>query len=96
MSHFEELDMNELEQVTGGAQAPIQTGGDQPAGVWKNFEDIATKKASGSLVNGTVVNVVGAPRFNEAKGRNYVQIEYLKKGVVKTGWVAASIVGLGR
>lgn len=96
MSTFEELSLNDMEQVTGGATAPIQTGDDQHAGVWKSFEDIATKKASASLANGTVVNITGAPRYHEAKGRHYVQIEYLKKGVVKTGWVAASIVGLGR
>ena len=38
MSNFEELSLNDMEQVTGGATAPIQTGDDQHAGVWKSFE----------------------------------------------------------
>ena len=96
MENYRELDLNELENVSGGKTAPINTGSDQNAGVWKEFETIATRKADDSLENGTPVNIIGAPTFHEGKGRNYVQIEYVKKGRAKKGWVAASIVGLKR
>ena len=94
MTNFEELSLNELERISGGAA--ITTGSDQSAGIWRKFESIGVAKANDSLPNGTTVTVVGSPRFNEVKGRNYVQIEYTKKGKTRQGWVAASIVGLKR
>ena len=96
MNDYEELSLNELEQVTGGKVAYISTGEDQNAGIWKKWDSIGIKKADDSLENGTAVNIVGTPRYHRAKGRNYVEIEYKKKGSKKKGWVAASIVGLKR
>ena len=91
---FVELTDAELEDVTGGKT--VNTGSDSNAGVWKKFEDIATRKASYSLPNGTKATVVGEPKYNKAKGRNYVQIQFTYKGSTKKGWIAASIVGLKR
>ena len=96
MEHFEELSLEALKKVSGGKTAPINTGSDQNAGVWKDFEAIGVARANDSLENGTPVNILGAPVFHQAKGRNYVQIEYAKNGRAKKGWVAASIVGLPR
>ena len=94
-NYVKELSLDELEAVNGGT-AVINTGTSQNAGIWKKWENIASGKASDSLENGTKVEVMGSPRYNEAKGRNYVLISYLKKGLLKQGWVAASIVGLKR
>ena len=93
--NIKELSLNELETVSGGS-AVINTGSSQNAGIWKKWENIASGKASDSLENGFAVEIIGSPRYNEAKGRNYVMISYLKKGVLKKGWIAASIVGLKR
>lgn len=93
--NIKELSLDELETISGGT-AVINTGTSQNAGIWKKWESIASGKANDSLENGTKVEVIGKPRYNEAKGRNYVLITYLKKGVVKKGWIAASIVGLKR
>lgn len=89
-----ELSIDEMENVTGGTE--IDTGMDGNAGVWKRFEDIATKRADYSLKNGTDVTILGASRFNEVKKRHYVEIQFKSKGKFKKGWVAASIVGLKR
>ena len=88
-----ELSLDELEGITGGNT--VNTGAGN-AGVWKKFEDIATQQARYSLPNGTDVAVIGAPQYNEAKGRNYVKIQFTRKGKPTKGWIAASIVGLGR
>ena len=93
--NVKELSLCEMEAVSGGTVA-INTGTSQNAGIWKKWESIASGKANDSLENGTKVEVIGKPRYNEAKGRNYVLITYLKKGVIKKGWIAASIVGLKR
>lgn len=88
-----ELSLDELEGVTGGN---IVNTGAGNAGVWKKFDEIATQQARYSLPNGTDVAVVSAPRYCEAKGRNYVQIQFAHKGKTQKGWIAASIVGMGR
>ena len=93
--NVKELSLCEMEAVSGVTVA-INTGTSQNAGIWKKWESIASGKANDSLENGTKVEVIGKPRYNEAKGRNYVLITYLKKGVMKKGWIAASIVGLKR
>lgn len=87
-----ELSLDELESVTGGNT--VNTGAGN-AGVWKKFGDIATQQARYSLPNGTNVAILGAPKYNEAKGRNYVQIQFSHKGKTRKGWIAASIVGMG-
>ena len=77
-------------------QSSINTGTAQNAGVWTKWDDINTKKANYSLPNGTAVEIIGEPQYNRAKGRNYVRISFEHKGKLKVGWVAASIVGMGR
>ena len=96
MNDYEELTLEEMERISGGATAPINTGDDQNAGIWRKWEYIGVRKANDSLKNGTMVNIIGAPKFHEGKRRNYVQIAYTNKGKMLKGWVAASIVGLKR
>ena len=91
---FRELSLEEMENITGGTE--VDTGMDSNAGVWKRFEDIANKRASYSLKNGTDVTIIGVPRFNDVKKRHYVEIQFKSKGKIKKGWIASSIVGLKR
>ena len=94
INDIREISEADMETVTGGVA--VNTGIDRNAGVWKAFDHIATKPSDYSLPNGTDVTIIGAPRFNETKKRNYVTIQFTHKGKICKGWIAASIVGLKR
>ncbi len=93
MAEFMELSMDELEQVTGGRTATVNTG---------TADNAAIRNAPGngaiiaSLKNGTLVDTVGTPVYDVGTDRNWIQIKFKKKGKIHTGWIAASIVGLKR
>ena len=93
MAEFMELSMDELEQVTGGRTATVNTG---------TADNAAIRNAPGngaiiaSLKNGTLVDTVGTPVYDAGTDRNWIQIKFKKKGKIITGWIAASIVGLKR
>ena len=74
----------------------VDTGTASNAGVWKNWDDITSRKANYSLPNGTVVTLLGESRYNGSKKRNYVRIGFTHKGKSCKGWIASSIVGLKR
>ena len=38
MNDYEELTLEEMERISGGATAPINTGDDQNAGIWRKWE----------------------------------------------------------
>lgn len=93
MADFVELDMDTLEQVTGGRPETINTGTDENAAIRSapgNGQIIA------SLKNGTIVDTVGTPVYDAGTDRNWIKVKFKKKGKIVTGWVAASIVGLKR
>ena len=95
MENTRELNLEELDRVTGGDNRTINTGTDDNAAVRsgpaKSYRQIA------SLTNGTVVNTVGGLIYDAVSGRNFVQIEFTdRSGNRKTGYVAASLVGLKR
>lgn len=94
MSDMIELNLDDMEQVTGGELRTVNTGTAQRAGIWKKFEDISNKAASDGLANDTVVNTIGDPKYVGAKDRSFIEIEYMKKGKKKKGWIAASILGI--
>ena len=92
-----ELGLDAMEQVTGGVLRTINTGipGQNAAirsGASVNAGWIA------SLPSGTQVDTVtDKVVFDSASGRNFVEIRFTdKNGSARTGWVAASIVGLPR
>ena len=94
MADFEELSLNEMEMVTGGVLKPVNTGTDQNAAI-KNGP--GNGAVIDSLPNGTMVDTIGTPVFDQATGRNWIQVTYKnKKGKNATGWIAASIVGMKR
>lgn len=92
-----ELGLDAMEQVTGGTLRTINTGipGQNAAirsGASVNAGWIA------SLPSGTQVDTVtDRTVYDAASGRNFVEINFTdKNGKSRTGWVAASIVGLPR
>ena len=93
MAEFVELNLDELEQVTGGRTSTVNTG---------TADNAAIRTAPGggaiiaSLPNGVVVDTVGSPVYDPGTDRNWIMVRFQKKGKVETGWVAASIVGLKR
>ena len=86
-----ELNLNEMEQATGGAGRTVNTG---MSGVNAALRAQPRKssKQIGSISNGTQVNILSGLVYDPESGRNFVQVS--ANG--KIGWIAASIVGLKR
>ena len=93
MSEFVELNMDELEQVTGGRTATVNTGTTENAAIRNAPGD---GKIIASLTNGTLVDTVGTPVYDVGTDRNWIQVKFKHKGKIATGWIAASIVGMKR
>lgn len=94
MSNMEELSLDALEQVVGGVLKQVQTGTDQNAAIRDNP---GGDNILASLPNGTYVNTISAPKYDQATGRNWVHVEYKDgRGRTKKGWIAASIIGMKR
>ena len=93
---FTELSMEQMDQVSGGVYRTVNTGvADLKAAVRKG-----PSKKSGqiaSLANGTVVDTIGDPVYDEVSGRHFVEVTFTdKKGVQRTGWIDSSILGMKR
>ena len=87
-----ELNLNEMAQVTGGVQRTVNTG---VAGLNAALRAEASKgsKQIGSLPNGTTVDVDDSKlTYDPVSRRNFVWVTWNGK----SGWIAASIVGLPR
>ena len=93
MAEFVELNLDELEQVTGGRTSTVNTGTADNAAI-RNAP--GNGKIIASLVNGTLVDTVGTPVYDAGTDRNWIRINFKHKGKVATGWIGASIVGLKR
>ncbi len=94
MSDIRELSMDDLEKVTGGENRHVWTGTSENAAV-RPYP--GSNKVIGSLPNGTTVNTISQPQYHSDTGRHWVQIQFIDKhGAVKTGWIAASILGYPR
>lgn len=93
MAEYMELNLDELEQVTGGRAATVNTGTTDNAAV-RNAP--GNGKIIASLTNGTLVDTVGTPVYDVGTDRNWIKIKFKHKGKLLTGWIAASIVGLKR
>ena len=92
---IQELNLDTLSQVTGGRKVTINTGCSDKAAIRRDH--CKGRNQIAALENGTVVNTISDPVFDPASGRNWVQIEFTdKNGNLRTGWVAASIVGMKR
>lgn len=91
---MQELSLDQLEQVQGGAT--VNTGMDGVNAAVRNGPGINNKQIA-SLANGTEVHVISDLIYDSESGRHFVQISYVdKKGFTQTGWIASSIVGLMR
>lgn len=88
-----ELNLNEMEQVTGGVLRTVDTGIPDMNAKLRNGPSMEGTKQIASLPNGTVVDTVTDELVRDPKsGRNFVQVTVNGK----TGWIAASIIGLPR
>ena len=96
--NMKELNLNEMDQISGGVQRVINTNCSDNAAI-RSAPTRGQQNQIASLPNGTIVNTINenSLTYDAASGRNFVQIEFIdKRGVKRTGWVAASIVGLRR
>ena len=90
-----ELDLETMGGITGGARAVVDTGSDSKAAV--RSDHFKGKNQIATLTNGTEVNTISDLVYDPESGRNWVQIEFTdSRGRQRTGWIAASIVGLKR
>ena len=93
MADIRELNLDELESVTGGRFSTINTGTAENAAI-RNAPGNGTIIAS--LNNGTLVDTVGTPVYDQGTDRNWIQVRFKKNNKTLTGWISASIVGLKR
>ena len=96
---MKELDLNAMEQVTGGVQRTINTGSEGLNAAVRRAPTSGERNQIASLPNGTIVDTIDEthPVYDAVSNRNYVMITFTnKKGQQQTGWVGASIVGLPR
>lgn len=87
-----ELNLNEMAQVTGGVHRTVNTG---VSGLNAALRVEASKgsKQIGSITNGTIVDVDDSKlTYDPVSRRNFVWVTWNGK----SGWIAASIVGLPR
>lgn len=93
---MKELSFDQMEQVTGGVVRIINTNTTDKAAI-RNGPGKGNKQIA-ALVNGNVVDTVSDQLvYDPVSNRNYVEITFTdKNGVTRTGWVAASIIGLPR
>ena len=50
-----------------------------------------------SIVNGTPVNTISDPVWDDVSGRHFIEIEfYDRNGIFRTGWIATSLIGMKR
>ena len=92
MENKRELNMDELEQVTGGVWRTVDTG---VAGLDAALraEPRKSSKQINHLANGTQVDTfMDTIVYDPESQRNFVQVTIDGK----TGWIAASILGLPR
>lgn len=97
MENSMELNLKDMEQVTGGAERTVNTGVDNLNAAVRSGPSKSSAQIA-SLVNGTKIDTVtGNLVFDEVSGRNFVEIYFIgKDGSRHTGWIASSIVGLKR
>ena len=87
-----ELNLKQMEQVTGGVWRTVNTGVSGLNAALRNGPGKQNKQIA-SLPNGTQVDTVtDEVVFDPISGRNFVEVTV--NGM--RGWVAASIVGLPR
>ena len=92
MDNRNELSLNEMEKVSGGTWRSVNTG---VAGLNAALRAEARKESRqiGSIPNGTSVDVIESTlTYDSVSHRNFVFITFNGK----SGWIAASIVGLPR
>ena len=93
MSNKVELNGNNLEKVTGGRARTINTGVDGLKAALRNAPSKSSKQIA-ALANGTEIDTISEELvYDPVSGRNFVEVMTTDG---KTGWIAASIVGLPR
>lgn len=92
MADMKEMNVNEMEQVTGGVWRTVNTG---VSGLNAALR-IDPRKASKQIAhipNGTQVDTISDELvYDPVAGRHFVQVEYDGK----IGWIASSILGMKR
>lgn len=89
MENMKELNMEELEQVSGGVKSNTGIDGVDAA---LRKEARKSSKQIGHIPNGSDVTILSSSVYDSESRRHFVQVDYNGK----VGWIAASFVGLPR
>lgn len=93
MEEMRELNPEELDQVSGGVWREVNTGIPNKNAKLRNGPSMEGTSQIASLKNGTMVDTMTDELvYDPASGRNFVQVTVNGK----TGWIAASIIGMPR
>ena len=97
MEKNNELNLEQMEAVTGGVWHTVNTGKPGVNAAVRLGPSTGTSQVM-SLPNGTRVNTVSDDLiYDPVAGRNFVKVKYFdKNGVEKEGYIASSILGLKR
>lgn len=97
MGNMQELNLSDMEQVTGGVKRTVDTGIDGLNAAIRSGASKSSRQIA-SLPSGTVVDTITDKRvYDPVSERSFVEIRFIDKyGKEATGWIAASIVGLPR
>ena len=92
MDKMNEMNMDELEQVTGGVWRTVNTGVSGLDAALR-AEPRKASKQIGHIPNGVTVDTITDDLiYDPVSNRNFVQVSYGGK----IGWVASSILGMRR
>ncbi len=92
MANMNELNLNDMEKVTGGVVHTINTGVDGLDAAVREEPRKASKQI-GHIANGEKVNTISDTLvYDPVAQRHFVQVQFGEK----TGWIASSILGLKR
>ena len=96
MDKMYELSPEQMGQVTGGVIRYINTGIAGKDAAIRNGASTSAGWIDHLPTGYQVDTVTDQVVFDPVSRRNFVEINYIKDGVERNGWVAASIVGLPR
>ena len=93
MEEMKELNVNDLDRVAGGVWRTVNTGVPGQNAKLRNGPSTQGTKQIASLPNGTQVDTVTDETvYDPVSRRNFVEVTVNGK----TGWIAASIIGMPR
>ena len=92
--NMRELNMGEMDQISGGVNRVINTGKADLTASLRSGPSKGDRQIA-SLPNGMIVDTVTDQlEYDPISGRTFVKVRYTDKDGTKTGWVSSSVLGM--